>query len=90
MPTFHLVVYEAMPVGKLECRVRVWRRAGQPPLVLSSQIPGQQPPGCCNSFVANFVLRNFPGFSLRDPVLFLCSASTCDSPARAGSTLGFY
>jgi hypothetical protein len=28
MPTFHLVVDEAVPVDKFQLRVRVWRQAG--------------------------------------------------------------
>jgi hypothetical protein len=70
MPTFHLVVDEAVPVNKFRCRVRVWRQAGLPPLVLSSQLPGHPRPDLCSAFVANFVLRNFLGFSLPIPVFF--------------------
>ena len=44
MPTFHLVVDELVPVRTNQFRVRMWRQAGFPPLVLSSQVPGHPPP----------------------------------------------
>jgi hypothetical protein len=75
MPTFHLVVDEAMSVSKMQCRVRVWRPAGLPALVLSSQLPGHPPPNYCSAFLANFALRNFLGFSLPVPVFFELSES---------------
>jgi hypothetical protein len=70
MPTFHLVVDEAVPVAMIQCRVRTWRLAGPPPLVLSSPLPGHPPPDFCSAYVANFVLRSLLGFSLPVPVFF--------------------
>jgi hypothetical protein len=61
MPTFHLVADEAVPVDKFRFHIRIWRQAGLPPLVLSSQIRGQPPPDCYSSFLANIVLRTFLG-----------------------------
>jgi hypothetical protein len=75
MPTFHLIVDEAVHVNKFQCRVRVWRQAGLPPLVLSTQIRGQLPPNYCSAFRANFVLRSFLGYSLPVPVFFELSES---------------
>jgi hypothetical protein len=65
MPTFHLVVGELVLVRVWQFRVRIWRQAGQPPLVLFSQMPGHPPPEYCSSFLANFVLRNFVGLASR-------------------------
>jgi hypothetical protein len=75
VPTFHLVVDELIPVRVWQFRVRTWRQAGQPPLVLFSQMPGHPPPGYCSTFLANFVLRNFLGYSLPIPVFFELSES---------------
>jgi hypothetical protein len=75
MPSFYLVVDESVPVDKFQFRVRIWRQAGLPPLVLSSQLPGHPPPDFCSSFLANFVLRTFLGYSLPVPVFFELSES---------------
>ena len=53
MPTFHLVVDEFVPVDKFQFRVRMWRQAGFPPLVLSSQVPGHPPPDWYSSLLGN-------------------------------------
>ncbi len=44
MPTFYLVVDEVVPHCGCQFRVRMWRQAGQPPLVLFSQVPGHPLP----------------------------------------------
>jgi hypothetical protein len=75
MPSFYLVVDESVPVDKFQFRVRIWRQAGLPPLVLSSQLPGHPPPDFCSSFLANFVLRTFLGYSLPVPAFFELSES---------------
>jgi hypothetical protein len=75
MPTFHLVVDEAVPVRTFQCRVCVWRQAGLPALVLSSELPGHPPPEYSSSFLANFVLRTFLGYSLPVPAFFELSES---------------
>jgi hypothetical protein len=75
MPTFYLVVDELVPVRKRQFRVRMWRQAGQPPLVLFSQVPGHPPPNLFSSFLANLTLRNLLGYSLPIPVFFELSES---------------
>jgi hypothetical protein len=70
MPTFYLVVVEAVPHCGRQFRVRMWRQAGQPPLVLFSQVAGHPPPNVCSSFLANLTLGNFLGYSLPIPVFF--------------------
>ncbi len=70
MPTFHLVVDEVVPVHKFEFRVRMWRQAGFPPLVLSSQVRGHPPPDWCSNLLGNLVLGNFLGYALPIPVFF--------------------
>jgi hypothetical protein len=82
MPTFHLVVDEAVPVSVMQCRVRVWRQAGLPALVLSSQLPGQPPPDCYSSLLANIVLRSFLEYSL--PIPFFFELSTQNGKPRGG------
>jgi hypothetical protein len=67
MPTFYLVVDELVPVHKMQCRVRIWRHAGSPPLVLSSHVPGQPPPDWCSSRLANVALSSFLGYALPIP-----------------------
>jgi hypothetical protein len=70
MPTFHLVVDEVMPVHKFQFRVRMWRQAGFPPIVLSSQVRGHPPPDRRSSLLGNLVLRSFLGYALPIPVFF--------------------
>ena len=70
MPTFHLVVDEVVPVDKFQFRVRMWREAGFPPIVLCSQVRGHPPPDWCSSLLGNLVLRSFLGYSLPIPVFF--------------------
>jgi hypothetical protein len=77
MPTFHLVVDEVVPVDKFRFRVRTWRQAGFPPIVLSSKVRGLPPPDLRSSRLANLVLRRFLGFALPIPVFFELSMS-CD------------
>jgi hypothetical protein len=81
MPTFHLVVDEVVPVDDFQFRVRMWRQAGFPPLVLSSQVPGHPPPDLRSSQLANLVLRRFLGFALPIPVFF--ELSVCCDQSRA-------
>ncbi len=70
MATFYLVVDELVPHRGCQFRVRMWRQAGLPPLVLCSQVPGHPPPSVCSSFLANLTLRNFLGYCLPIPVFF--------------------
>ena len=70
MPTFHLVVDDVVPALRYRYRVRVWRQADYPPIVLSSQIPGHPPPDFYSSLLANLVLRSFLGYALPIPVFF--------------------
>ena len=70
MPTFHLVVDEVVPVASHRFRVRVWRRADSPPLVLLSQVQRHPPPDWCSSRLANLVLRGFLGYSQPLPIFF--------------------
>ena len=70
MPTFHLVVDEVVPVDKFQFRVRMWRQAGFPPIVLSSQVRGHPPPDWYSSLLGNLVLRSFLGYALPIPVFF--------------------
>ena len=70
MPTFHLVVDEVVPVASHRFRVRVWRRADSPPLVLLSQVQSHPPPDWCSSRLANLVLRSFLGYSQPLPIFF--------------------
>ena len=70
MPTFHLVVDEVVPVDRFEFRIRMWREAGFPPLVLSSQVRGHPPPDRRSSQLANLVLSSFLGYALPIPVFF--------------------
>ena len=70
MTSFYLVVDEIVPVDKFQLRIRMWRQAGFPPLVLYTQIPGQPPPMYFSSYLGNFVLRSFFGYALPIPVFF--------------------
>jgi hypothetical protein len=70
MPTLHLIVDEVVPVDRSRFRVRLWREAGYPPVVLSSQRKAHPPPDWCSSQLANHVLRCFLGFSLPIPVFY--------------------
>jgi hypothetical protein len=70
MSTFHFVVDEVVPVDKFQFRVRIWRQAGLPPVVLSAQVRGHPPPDWCSSLLGNLVLRSFLGYSLPIPVFF--------------------
>ena len=84
MPTFYLVVDEVVPVDKFRFRVRMWRQAGFPPVVLSSQVPGHPPPDTCSSKLGNLVLRGFLGYALPIPVFFELSTWR-NRPGRSGS-----
>jgi hypothetical protein len=70
MPSLHLVVDELVPVDKYQFRIRMWRQAGFPPVVLSSQIPGHPPPDWYSSRLGNLVLRSFLGYAVPIPVFF--------------------
>jgi hypothetical protein len=70
MPTFYLVIDELVPARTMHCRVRIWRHAGSPPLVLSSQVPGHPPPDFCTTRLANVALRSFLGYALPIPIFF--------------------
>jgi hypothetical protein len=70
MPTFHLVVDEVVLIDKFQFRVRTWRQADFPPIVLSSQVRGHPPPDWRSSLLGNLVLRSFLGYSLPIPASF--------------------
>ncbi len=61
MPVFHLVVDDFVPVDKFQFRVRMWRQADFPPIVLFSQVRGHPPPDWCSTLHGNLVLRSFLG-----------------------------
>jgi hypothetical protein len=63
-------VDEEVPVDRFQFRVRMWRQADFPPIVLSSQVRGHPPPDRRSSQLANLVLRNFLGYALPIPVFF--------------------
>jgi hypothetical protein len=65
-----LVVDDVITVDKFHFRVRMWRQAGFPPVVLSSQVPGHPPPDEYSSTLGNLVLRGFLGYALPIPVFF--------------------
>ena len=73
MPTFHLVVDEVVPVDKFQFRVRMWRQAGFPPLVLFSQVPGHPPPDWYSSVSRQPRAQELPGLS---PARSPCSSSS--------------
>jgi hypothetical protein len=81
MPTFHLVVDEEVPAWRFQYRVRMWRQAEYPPIVLSTQVPGHPPPDWYSSLLANLVLRSFLGYALPIPVFF--ELSVLDEKIRA-------
>jgi len=81
MPTLHLVVDEVVPVHAHRFRVRVWRGADSPPLVLLSQVHGDVPPDWYSSAIANLVLRSFLGYANVIPVFF--EVSRWDGKTRA-------
>jgi hypothetical protein len=70
MPTLHLVFDEVVPVDKSRFRVRVWREAGVPPVVLSSQLRAQPPAEFYSSRLANLVVSSYLGYALPLPVFF--------------------
>jgi hypothetical protein len=70
MPTFHLVVDEEVPAWRYQYRVRMWRQAGYPPIVLFSQVLGHPPPDFYSSLLANLVLRSFLSYALPIRVFF--------------------
>jgi hypothetical protein len=70
MPTLHRVVDELVSIDQYRFRVRMWRQAGYPPIVLSSQVPGHPPPDWYSSSLGNLVLRGFLGYALPIPVFF--------------------
>jgi hypothetical protein len=70
MPTLHLVVDEVVRVDRSRFRVRIWRDADLPPVVLTSQWKAQAPPEFYSSYLANLVLRSFLGYALPIPVFF--------------------
>jgi hypothetical protein len=81
MPTFYLVVDEVVPVDKFQFRIRMWRQAGFPPVMLASQFPGHPPPDWYSEYLANLTLRNFLGYRLPIPVFF--ELSVWDQKTRA-------
>jgi hypothetical protein len=81
MTSFYLLVDEIVPAGKFQFRVRMWRQAGFPPLVLYTQIPGQPAPKYFISYLGNFVLRGFLGYALPIPVLFELSKARKETRA---------
>jgi hypothetical protein len=81
MPTLHLIVDEVVPAWKFQYRVRIWRQAGYPPVVLTCQVPDHPPPDWYSSLLGNLVLRSFLGYSVPIPVFFELSA--LDEQTRA-------
>src|SRR4029077_11835051 len=57
-------------VARHRFRIRVWRRADSPPLVLLSQVQSHPPPDWCSSRLASLVLRSFLGYSQPLPIFF--------------------
>ena len=70
MPTVHLVVDQLVPVDTYQFRIRMWRQAGFPPVVLSSQVRGHPPPDRYSTALGNLALRGFLGYTLPIPVFF--------------------
>jgi hypothetical protein len=81
MTSFYLVVDELVPVGKFQFRIRMWRQAGFPPLVLYTQVPGQPAPKYYSNYLGNFVLRSFLGYALPIPVFFELSKACKETRA---------
>ena len=81
MTTFYLVVDELVPVNKFRFRIRMWRQAGFPPLVLYTQLPGQPAPKHFSSCLGNLVLRGLLGYALPIPVFFELSKSRKETRA---------
>ena len=81
MTSFYLVVDELVPVGKFQFRIRMWRQAGFPPLVLYTQLHGQPAPKHFSSYLGNFVLRSFLGYALPIPVFFELSKARKETRA---------
>jgi hypothetical protein len=81
MTSFYLVVDEIEPVDKFQFRIRMWRQAGFPPLVLYTQIPGQPAPKHFSSYLGNFVLRGFLVYAFPIPVFFELSKARKDTRA---------
>jgi hypothetical protein len=75
MTSFYLVVDEVVPVDQYQFRIRMWRQAGFPPLVLYTQVPGQPAPKHFSSYLGNLVLRAPLGYALPIPVFFELSMS---------------
>ncbi len=48
----------------------MWRQAGFPPIVLSSDVRGHPPPDWCSRRLGNLVLRSFLGYAVPIPVYF--------------------
>ena len=84
MTTFYPVVDELVPVNKFRFRIRMWRQAGFPPLVLYTQVPGQPPPKHFSSYLGNLVLRGLLGYALPIPVFFELTGRA-KRPGRSGS-----
>ena len=70
MPTLHLVVDELLSIDNYQFRIRMWRQAGFPPVVLSCHAPGHPPPDWYSSSLGNLLLRGFLGFAVPIPVFF--------------------
>jgi hypothetical protein len=70
MTSFYLVVDELVPDDGYLFRVRMWRQAGFPPVVLSCQVPGHPPPDWYSTSLGNLVLRGFLCYALPIPVFF--------------------
>jgi hypothetical protein len=80
MTSFYLVVDELVPVDNYRFRIRMWRQAGFPPVVLSSQVHGHPSPDWYSSSLGNLALRGFLGYALPIPVFF--ELSTWDDQIR--------
>ena len=84
MATLHLIVDEVVPAWKFQYRVRIWRQAGYPPVVLTCQVPDHPPPDWYSSLLGNLVLGSFLGYSVPIPVFFELSTWT-SRPGRSAS-----
>ena len=81
MTSFYLVDDELVPVNKFRFRVRMWRQAGFPPLVLYTQVPGQPAPKHFSSYLGNLVIRSLLGYAL--PILVFLELSRSCKETRA-------